>query len=202
MRSGSIPFQFDISGVLRKARRIASKRVAGVTLSLPFVSVSVNPKDRERQIAREIVIRLKDRRVLSAWECCDDCIERALKSLEEIRAFLVEKEVELSDSHDGPLFLLIEMMAAGIRQFLTFEQRRSVAEGQKVHPQARQRLEESKQTYFDALEMLRGHLSRCLGQIAVLAKMDMPANGVIEGYQGNWALEAYKPESIEDKSDA
>ena len=201
MRSGSIPFQFDISGVLRKARRIASKRVAGVTLSLPFVSVSVNPKDRERQIAREIVIRLKDRRVLSAWECCDDCIERALKSLGEIRAFLVEKELELSDSHDGPLFLLIEMMAAGIRQFLTFEQRLSVAEVQRIHPQARQRLEESKQTYFDALEMLRGHLSRCLGQIAVLAKMDMPANGVIEGYQGNWAVEAYKPERIEDKSD-
>jgi len=40
-------------------------------------------KDRERTVARELVIRLKDRRVISAFECCDDCIDRALASLGE-----------------------------------------------------------------------------------------------------------------------
>jgi len=81
MRSGTIPFKFDMTGLLARARRQVSGRLGNVTLHLPFVSIAVNPKDRERQIARELVIRLMDRRVLSAWECCDDCIDRALTSL-------------------------------------------------------------------------------------------------------------------------
>src|ERR1700724_1526210 len=168
MRSGAIPFQFDIADVLSKARRFASKRVGNVTISLPFVSVAVNPKDREKQIAREIVVRLKDRRVLSAWECCDDCIARALESLQEIRGFLVDKQVELAEFHDGPLFLLVDAMAVGIRQFLTFEQRLAGAtkSARKAHLKPPQRFADARQDYFDALEILRGHLSRCLGQIA------------------------------------
>src|ERR1700686_1775999 len=122
MRSGSIPFRFDLTDLLERARRIASKRVSGITISLPFLSIPINPKDREKEIAREIVIRLKDRRVLNAWECCDNCIGRALTSLQEIRRILVDKQVELSEVHDGPLFLLIDAMTIGIRQFLTFEQ--------------------------------------------------------------------------------
>lgn len=54
-----------MSDVLTRERRMVGKRIGDVTLNLPFVSFSVNPKDRE------IVIRLKDRRVLSAWECCE-----------------------------------------------------------------------------------------------------------------------------------
>ncbi len=111
----------------------------------------------------------------------------------------MNKEVELSDVHDGPLFLLLEMMAAGIRQFLTFEQRLTASQP-KGRGKPRERTGEAKQQYFDALELLRGHLSRCLGQIALIAKTDMPMNGLIEGYQGNWAIEAYTPAVIEDKS--
>ena len=81
MRSESIPFKFDMTELLARARRQVNTRLGNVTLNLPFLSIAVNPKDRERQVAREIVIRLKDRRVLSAWECCDDCINRALTSL-------------------------------------------------------------------------------------------------------------------------
>jgi len=122
MRSGSIPFKFDITDLLARARRQISGRVGNVTLSLPFVSIAVNPKDKERQVAREVVIRLRDRRVLSAWECCDNCIDNALASLQEIRQTLVNKQVELSDLQDGPLYLLLDAMAAGIRQFMTFEE--------------------------------------------------------------------------------
>lgn len=94
MRTGAIPFQFDLTDLLAKARRQFGGRIGDVTLNLPFVSVAVSPKDRERQIAREIVIRLRDRRVLSAWECCDDCIDNALASLREVRQTLVENQVE------------------------------------------------------------------------------------------------------------
>ena len=68
MRSGTIPFKFDMTDLLARVRRQVSSRLGNVTLNLPFVSIAVNPKDRERQVAREIVIRLRDRRVLSAWE--------------------------------------------------------------------------------------------------------------------------------------
>lgn len=85
VRSGAIPFRFDLNDVLVWLRRTVAGRVGDVTLNLPFVSVVVSPKDREREIAREIVIRLKDRRVLSAWECCDNCIDQRLASLQETR---------------------------------------------------------------------------------------------------------------------
>lgn len=173
MRSGSIPFKFDITDLLARTRRQISGRVGNVTLSLPFVSIAVNPKDKERQIAREVVIRLRDRRVLSAWECCDNCIDNALASLQEIRQTLVNKQVELSDLQDGPLYLLLDAMAAGIRQFMTFEELLRRDDDAPPHPRFDdfRRPPDTRQAYFDALEVLRGHLSRCLGQVAVIGGM-------------------------------
>ena len=193
MKSGAIPFKFDMSDLLARARRQVNNRLGDVTLNLPFVSIAVSPKDRDRQIARELVIRLKDRRVLSAWECCDDCIDRALSSLQEIRELLVAKQVELSDMTDSPLYLLVDAMALGIRQFLTFEELLKRREDAPPHPRFRDfhRPIDARQTYFDALEILRGHLSRCLGQVAVLAGMEAPKDGLIANYQGPWQLEAY-----------
>jgi hypothetical protein len=101
MRSGKAPSTFDLGDVLARSRRQLGNRLSGVTLSLPFLSFSVNPNNREQQIAHEIVTRLKDRRVLSAYECCDDCIDRALASLREIRQTLIDKQVELSEAQDG-----------------------------------------------------------------------------------------------------
>ena len=195
MKSGAIPFRFDMTDVLVRLRRTVSSRIGNVTISLPFISVAVNPKDRERQIAREIVIRLKDRRVLSAFECCDDCIDQALKSLQEIRQALVDKQVELSALADGPLFLLIDAMLLGIRQFLTYEQLLQKAGElplQSVDHDGQRPLDK-RQAYFDALEILRGHLSRCLGQIASIAGMDAPADGIIANYRGPWQMDVYEP---------
>jgi hypothetical protein len=195
MRTGAIPFKFDMSDLLALARRQVSGRLGNVTLNLPFISIAVSPKDRERQIARELVIRLKDRRVLSAWECCDGCIDRALASLQDIRDLLVAKQVELSDATDGPLYLLIDAMAAGIRQFMTFEELLKRQNDAPPHPRFRdfERPADTRQAYFDALEVLRGHLSRCLGQIAVLAGMEALKDGLVANYQGPWQIEAYLP---------
>jgi hypothetical protein len=90
------PFKFDLGDLQARARRQFNNRFGGFTVSLPFFTFTVNPNDREQQIAREIVIRLKDRRVLSAWECCDDCIDRALASLQE------ERVVELVGPRRSP----------------------------------------------------------------------------------------------------
>lgn len=193
MRTGAVPFKIDMSTLFARARR----QVGNVTLTLPFISIDVSPKDREREIARELVIRLKDRRVLSAWECCDGCIDRALTSLQKIRQTLVDKQVELSDVPDGPLYLLVDAMALGIRQFLTYEELLNRTDDAPPHPHFGEfyRPADTRQAYFDALELLRGHLSRCLGQIAVVAGMDAPSDGLIANYQGPWQLEAYiRPE--------
>lgn len=88
MRTGAIPFQIDLTDLLAKARRQFAGRVGDISFNLPFISFSVSPKDGEKQVACEIVVRLRDRRVLSAWECCDDCIDNALASLREIRQTL------------------------------------------------------------------------------------------------------------------
>ncbi|MGH6662996.1 MAG: hypothetical protein ACREB6_15770 [Rhodospirillales bacterium] len=169
-----------------------------VTLSLPFLSFTAAPADLERRVAREVVIRLSDRRVLSAKECCDTCIDQALESLQSIRSVLVDKQVELAHLTNGPLYVLLEAMLEGVRQFLTFEQRLSTR-GQDWNYGGHRdfhRPHDQRETYFAALEALRGHLSRCLGQVAVIADVELPSIGVIATYQGAWPLEAYtKPET-------
>jgi len=179
--------------LLTRARRQVNTRLGKVTLNLPFLNIEVNPKDREREIAREIVIRLKDRRVLSAWECCDDCINRALTSLQEIRRTLIDNQVKLSEVQDGPLYLILDVMALGIRQFLTYEEVINRGDAALRHPRFHdfQRPPDTRQAYFDGLEVLRGHLSRCLSQIAAIAGMEAPSNGVIANYQGPWQVAAY-----------
>ena len=191
MVSKGIPFQFDIGNLLKRARREFAGRVGAITLNLPFISIAVSPKDKEKAVARELVIRLQDRRVLSARECCDGCIDNALKSLREIRRILVDKQVELSEVSDGPLFFLIDAMALGIRQFATFEERLHADDrSSEQHPDFYRQLD-ARQAYFDGLEILRGHLSRCLVQIAAVAEMDAASVGLAAEYQGPWQLEAY-----------
>lgn len=199
MRTGNVPFRFDMTDLLSRARQRYAKHVGDVTLNLPFVSIAVNPEDKERRVARELVIRLADRRVLSAWECCDGCIDNALTSLREIRAILVDRQVELSDLQDGSLYLLVDAMASGIRQFLTYEELLNRPDDAPPHPRFNDfsRPSDVRQAYFDALEMLRGHLSRCLGQVAAIGGMDLPQDGLVKNYQGGWQIEAYEVLPIE-----
>jgi hypothetical protein len=193
MRSGAIPFRFDIREPLKKLQRLATSHVGEVTLSLPFFSVAVNPTGLEKKVARELVIRLKDRRVLSAWECCDHCIKEALASLQEIRRLLVDKQVELSGVQDGPLYILTEAMADGIRQFLSFEQRLNhSAERVRARPNRDELPYKIPQQYFDALEILRAHLSSCATQVAEIAGIEVPDTGLIGNYKSSWVVAAYE----------
>lgn len=180
------PFKFDIGKLLERARNLPVS-VDGVTITLPFVEVTLKPDDLERKVAREVVIRLADRRVLNAWECCDGCIDNALASLQEIRQSIVEKQVELSGKTDGVLFLLLDSIRDAIRQFLTFEQRL----GRK--PRAgKERPRESQELYFAALEMLRAHIYRSLLQVSKIAHMTIPGIADQMRYDGIWQLEAYQ----------
>ncbi len=182
MRNVTPPFRFDLSELIAKVRRLPDV-VDGVTIKLPFISLSVKPDDKEKRIAKEIVIRMADRRVLNAFECCDDCIDHALESLHEIRRLLVDKQVELSGGADGALYLLIEAMTESIRQFSTFEQRLT-------------RHADDRQKYFAALEMLRAHLHRVLREVASLSEIDIPKIADHMRYDAAWQLDAYIPPEL------
>ena len=203
MRESKPPFKFDFKTQLKDARRKLNTSIGLVSINLPFLSFSVNPDDLEKRVAREIVVRLADRRVLNAFECCDNCIDHALSSLQEIRRILVDKQVELSAIPDSPLYLLIELQVEAIRQFLTFEQKlnQSVTLNSTPNdlPRDFRRPAFIREQYFAALEMLRAHLHRCLVQVSKIADTTILKISANMRYDDKWQIEAYeKPILLED----
>lgn len=184
--------KLDVGELIGRSRRKLAGRVGGVSINLPFVSFNVSAEDAEVAAAQEILIRLSDRRVLSARECCDNCIDDALVSLQEIREVLVEKQVQLAALSDGPVYLLTEFMLEPIRQFLTYEQRlRQIPPVLPADPSFR-RNPMVRDAYFAGLETLRGHLHRCLLQLAKIAEIDTPKVLSTLEYSREWVLADYK----------
>ncbi|WP_419657659.1 hypothetical protein Dvar_68090 [Desulfosarcina variabilis str. Montpellier] len=206
MRESKPPFKFDLKTQLKDARRKLNTRIGSVSINLPFFSFSVNPEDLERRVAREIVIRLADRRVLNAFECCDNCINHALSSLQEIRRILVDKQVELSVIPDSPLYLLIELQVEAIRQFMTFEQRLNQSATLNSTPidlpRDFRRPPLIREQYFAALEMLRAHLHRCLVQVSKIADTVIPKISDQMRYDDKWQIEAYEKPMIPENDRA
>ena len=197
MRGMKPPFKFDLRDLLTRARQQINDRVSGVSINLPFLTFSVQPEATETKVAKEIVIRLADRRVLNAFECCDDCIDKALASLQEIRSLLVDKQVQLSKFTNGPLYLLIEIMLEAIKQFFTYEERLRNRRNTMFELPSHFRPSESKEQYFAALEMLRAHLHRCLLQVSAIAETEIPKIADHMRYDQAWQLEAYERPAIE-----
>ncbi len=200
-----MPLQFDISKSIKNARKFLNKHVDGVSIQIPFISFSVKPTDIERKVARELLIRLPDRRVLNSKECCDDCIDKSLASLQEIRKILVEKQVDLADYHDGGLYLLIELMAEAVRQFLTYEES---LKGSESYPQPKDNSEfhratEIRETYFEVLNQLRFHIHSCLMQVSKIAKMQTPKGESYLNSDNEWMLSLYlNPKELLEGKDA
>lgn len=200
MKNLQPPFKFNFDTLIAGARRKLNNRVDGIEIALPFLNISVCPDDLEQKVAREVVIRMADRRVLNSFECCDSCIDNALASLQKIRDILVDKQVELSKATDGPLYLVVELMLGGIKQFLTFEQRLKSKPKQDIWlPTSThyRRPQDEREAYFAALEMLRAHLYRCLMQVANIAQVQIPKIVDSMRYDEAWQLEAYQVPKIE-----
>lgn len=205
MRDLKPPFKFDFRTQLKIARRKLNTRVGSVSINLPFLSFSLNPDDLEKRVAREIVIRIADRRVLNAFECCDNCIDQALTSLQEIRRILIDKQVELSGVPDSPLYLLVELQVEAIRQFLTFEQRlnQAMEPGAVIDaPSDFRRPATVREQYFAGLEMLRAHLHRCLFEVSKIADTAIPKIADHMRYDEAWQLEAYEQPKLPGNNSA
>lgn len=167
--------RFDVSSIVEAARRLPRPKINSVSLNLPFLTINVSASRSEKKIAREILIRLRDKRVLVAWECCDSCIDNAVKSIMEIRTLLVDKQVEIQDEN-SPLFLISDLMLTGIRQFLTFTEARDPLY--------------YREEYFTALEALRGHLLRCIEQVGRLASVTPRLSNRLQ-FDREWAAGVY-----------
>jgi hypothetical protein len=87
------------------------------------------------------------------------------------------------------------MLFLGIHQFFTCEEILEQSDNAPLHPHFGNfdRPRDTRQAYFEALEQLRDHLSRCLAQIATIAGMQTPTDGLIANYRGPWSVEAYLP---------
>lgn len=194
-----MPFQFDISKTVKNARKFINKHVDGVEIQIPFLSFSIKPTDIEKKVARELLIRLPDKRVLSSKECCDNCIDNALSSLQEVRKVLVDKQVELAEYHDGGLYLLIELMAEVIRQFLTYEEslKTNARNGPSAIKGDFRRDPETREAYFEVLNQLRFHIHSCLTQVSKIAEMETPKVQSYLKSEDAWLLSNYlRPESL------
>ena len=189
---------FSFDALLSKAKRLAKKHSGDVTINLPFLSFTVAPEDTERRVARELLIRLADKRVLSSKECCDNCIDNSLASLQEIRSVLVEKQVELSSLSDGCVFLLTEYIAEGIRQFLTETER--YASSANLAAGDSYRSSHVRESYFQALELLRFHIHSCLLQLSKIAGVETQRVAAYLRSEVEWHQVAYTPPSITSES--
>lgn len=198
------PFRLDFSGLTSKTRQLFHGKIEGVQISLPFLSFAVRPQDLEQKIAREIVVRLADRRVLDGCRCCDDCLEKQLSSLQEVRSMLVDKQVDLANISDGPLYFVIEYMLEAIRQFLTFQERLGQPlQSSRIHilgPRIYARPREDREVYFEALDLLRSHLQGCLVQIRSIADVKLPQI-VSLTKDSTWQLGGYVKPHLPDKED-
>jgi hypothetical protein len=183
--------KFDIAALLTRFRKLPVEAEATVSIRLPGLQLTARVDDVEKRVARELMVRLADKRVLNAQECCDSCIEGALASLQEIRQLLVDKQVELVKRTDSPLYLLLEMMTEGIRQFLTFEQNLGLAQASSP------RSPEVREAYFTGLAALRAHLNGTATQIAAMADVPVPLVNASMRPNEVWDLEAYDLDQVE-----
>lgn len=188
-------FRFNSGSILKRARRKLNANVEGINVTLPGVTFRVKPVGLEQSVAREIVIRMKDRRVLNSKECCDNCIDEALDSLQKIRAMLVDQQVALKTIPDCALFFLTDLMLVGIKDFLTYEQRlKQIPQSPLFVPSHKdfRRPPEQREKYQAALEMLRAHLYRCLRQVYKVAGLNPEDIEMRLKYSDQWDLAAYK----------
>jgi hypothetical protein len=148
---------FDFTEFSKRLDKYSKKvKVDSVSVRLPGISISLSPTKQEKLIAKEIILFIRHKRVIDYKECCDTCIKNSLQSLLEIKNFLVMKQMEISDL-ESPLFLLTDFALFGVNKFLTYTESFDT--------------DFNRKEYFEALNILRGHLIRTFDQIAVVAKL-------------------------------
>jgi hypothetical protein len=88
--------KFDVSSYYKKAKAYKnSMKIEGVSINLPFITINVASDQNDKKIAREIIIRIRDKRVLNSKECCEGCIENSLNQFSKSDSSLLTNKLKL-----------------------------------------------------------------------------------------------------------
>jgi hypothetical protein len=91
-------------------------------------------------------------------------------------------------------------MLEGIRQFFTFEEKLHTVNSQFPADFHTRFVRRDLQPYFEALEMLRGHLYRSLAQVAAVADIGIPKISDHMRYKDVWQLDDYNEHGLLEPS--
>ena len=138
--------------------------VSGINLSFPFsAGITISIKPQERDVAKETIVVLVNRRILNAAECCASCSQQSITSLKEMKSDLIQIEKKLTGSINGPLFYFIDSIVNGINQFLKYIEDYNFIETFNLN----------RDTYFQSFNIIRNHIVQCLYQIAKIADFEI-----------------------------
>lgn len=165
----------DVRDLVRRARRWLKTRAEGATVNTGFISFPLTVNKAERTAARKLLIRLRDKRVFTAEDCCDDCVRNSIASLQDVRAILVGQQADLADHHEGQLFWVIDYMLATIRAFLTWDERTRADSASDSNADTYDRERGRTHHYIEQLDVLRAHVRTALQGMAVIAEIDLPS---------------------------
>ncbi len=117
----------------------------------------------------------------------------------DVSALVAKAARHVKKRTDGGLYLILELMLTGIRQFFTFEEGLRATNPDFPGELGTRLQRHDLQPYFSALEMLRGHLYRCLTQVAIVANTKIPKIADHMRYENAWQLAVYKQPQLMDK---
>lgn len=173
--AGVDPFGVNVGSLTQRARQWIGRRIAGATVSATGVSFQIRATDPERDAARKLFIRLRDRRVFNAFDCCDNCVRNTLASLQEVRKILVESQVEVANFHDGDLFWIADYLRLIIREFLSWEERLRAALGPAQASKEELYIDPVyRAAYIKSLDTVRAHARAALEALADVSQMKLP----------------------------
>jgi len=130
-------------------------KMESIGLTFPFgISTTLKPQQRDSEIAKEVIVKLIDRRILNSKECCASCIKQSVDSLKKIKSDLIGIKVRLSNRINEPLFYYVDYIVISINAFNDFIERYE------------NDIEQNKVYYFDALEKIRNHIANCMYEIS------------------------------------
>jgi len=165
--------RIDVRGLKARARRWIKKRVTSGEINLGFITFQMETNDPERTGARELVIRLRDKRVFNASDCCDDCVKNSIESLQDVRQILVEAQVQLANLHEGQLFWLMDYVLVTLKAFLTWEERSRAGHPHGDNPDQHYRDRDRTDAYIRQLDVVRAHTRAAFAAFAAIAEMDL-----------------------------
>ena len=137
-------------------------KIDSIGLSFPFgLNITYKPIDSIKEIAKVIIIKLIDRRILNSKECCGSCIEQSVLSLKEIKAVLINEKTKLIKQINTLLYYYVDYIIIAINTFFDFTERYY------------EKKEEYRGLYFDALEKIRNHVAKCMKEILKIAEYEI-----------------------------